>query len=180
MAAERKLDIFRVLNATNAKDATFLSNLSEDERKEFQAFLVMRWMSGTYDASQVYLINEFVNPYAFSLTKHKELLWQLMTACNSGKNQRYSWNKLPGKREAGKPNATKAVMQYFGYSVSHAVDAMQILRRSQIIEMAEDMGWQQEDIAKIRREIKASDDPDDKPAKKSKKKAEEAEDLMKF
>ena len=174
---ERKLDIFKVLDATNAKDAEFVTRLTDEERKELQPFLVARWMSGTYDASQVSLINEFVNPYSFSLTTHKQLLWQLLTVCNSGKKQRDVWNKLPGKRETGRPNAIKCVMQYFGYSIAHAADAMEILTRTQILDMAEQLGWQPDDIAKIRRELKASDDPDSKPKKKTKTQTSE---LLKF
>lgn len=173
MNTTRKLDIFKVLDATNAKDADFYATLSEEERKEFQPFLVTRWMSGTSSPTQVYLINEFVNPYAFSLQRHKQLLWQLLTVCNTGKKQRYVWNKLPGKGETGRTNAVKCVMQYFGYSTAHAVDALAILRRSQVLEMAEQLGWQPEEIAKIRRELKAGDEPDDKPAKKAKKQAEQ-------
>ena len=151
----KKLDIFRVLGAADRKDTKFFDDLTQEERKDLQTFLVTRWMSGTSDAQQVYLINEFLNPYVFSLTSHKKLLWQLLTVCNSGAPRRYSWNKLPSKRETGKPNSVKCVMEYFGYSSAHAVDAMQVLSRDQIIEFAEIMGWPAEDIAKIRREIKA-------------------------
>lgn len=173
----RALDIFRVLGAADKKQADFYAKLTDDERKEFQPFLVTRWMSGTPNPSQVCLLNEFVNPYAFSLTSHKQLLWQLLTICTSGKSQRYVWNKLPSKRETGRPNAVKAVKEYFGYSTKDALDAMEILTRSQILDFAEQLGWQPDDIAKIRREIKASEE--DSP-KKSKKAAEPADDLLEF
>lgn len=177
--AERSLDIFKVLDALNAKNVNFYSNLTPEERKGFQPFLVSRWMSGTFDTSQVYLINEFVNPYAFSLQKHQPLLWQLLTVCNSGKKQRYSWNKLPGRRETGRPNAVKCVMQYFGYNTAHAVDAVDILTRTQILDMAGQLGWQPEEITKIRRELKAADDPTEKPSKQVKTK-KQAEQLLEF
>jgi hypothetical protein len=172
----RALDIFRVLGSADKKQADFYAKLTLEERKEFQPFLVARWMSGTSAAVQICLLNEFVNPYAFSLTNHKQLLWQLLTICSTGKSQRYVWNKLPAKRETGRPNAIKCVKEYFGYSTRDALDAMEILTRSQILDFAEQLGWQTEEIAKIRREIKASDDD---PPKKSKK-AAEADDLLEF
>lgn len=175
--AERKLDIFRVLGAADAKNAKFYAQLSDDERKEFQPFVVARWMSGTSNTAQVMMINEFLNPYLFTLTGHKELLWQLLTICNAGKSQRYKWHKLPGKRESGRPNAIKAVRQYFKYSTREAVDALDILTRSDVIEIAEELGWQPDDIAKIRREIKAS--ADDKP-EKAKSKAPPPTDLIEY
>jgi hypothetical protein len=177
MATERKLDIFRVLGAADKKQADFYAKLTPEERKEFQPFLVTRWLSGTSSPVQVQLLNEFVNPYAFSLTNHKQLLWQLLTICTTGKSQRYVWNKLPSKRETGRPNALKAVREYFGYSTKEALDAMEILTRSQIIDFAEQLGWQPDDVAKIRREIKASED--DTP-KKSKKAADVPPDLLEF
>jgi hypothetical protein len=177
VATERKLDIFRVLGAADKKQADFYAKLTDEERKEYQPFLVARWLSGTSSPAQVCMLNEFVNPYAFSLTSHKQLLWQLQTICTTGKSQRYVWNKLPSKRETGRPNAVKAVREYFGYSVRDALDAMEILTRTQILDFAEQLGWQPEDIAKIRREIKASDD--DTP-KKSKKAVETADNLLEF
>jgi len=175
--AEPKLDIFRVLNAANAKDSKFYNELAADEQKAFQPLIVARWMSGTSNAGQIYFLNEFVNPYTFSLYKHPELLWKLTTVASAGKKQRYLWNKAPNKRETGRPNAVRCVAEYFGYSSSHAADAMNILTRTQIIEMAELMGWQQEEIAKIRRELKASDDPTAKP-KRGKK--TDATDTLEF
>lgn len=161
MPTERKLDIFRVLKAADGKKGDFFESLTDDERKEFQPFLVGRWMSGTAHPAQVCLLNEFFNPYAFALTTHKQLLWQLLTVCNVGKAQRYVWNKLPAKRESGRPNAIRAVREFYGYNTEHAIDALDILTRSQVLEIAENLGWQQEDIAKIRREIKASSEQSD-------------------
>lgn len=179
MAAERKLDIFKVLGAADSKQEDFYEKLTDEERKEMQPFLVARWMSGTFNASQVYFLNEFVNPYAFSLTSHKQLLWQLLTVCNAGKSQRYTWNKLPAKRESGKPNALKVVRQYFGYSSREAIDALDILKREDVISLAEQLGWQPEDITKIRRELRVEKDAvsEDKP-KKGKKTP--VEDLLEY
>jgi hypothetical protein len=168
---ERKLDIFRVLDAADAKDEEFFRKLTDEERKGLQPFLISRWMSGTSNAAQIVLINEFLNPYAFSLTRHKELLWQLLTVVNSGRRQRYVWNKLPAKRESGKPNALRAVREYYKYSTRDAVDALEILSRDQVINLAEQLGWQPDDIAKIKRELKVGKETDDteKPVKKGKK-----------
>ena len=94
---ERKLDIFRVLKNADLKNVDFFGKLTEEEQKAFQPFLVARWLSGTYSARQIYFINEIVNSLVFSLPNHKQLLWQLLTICTSGKQQRYIWNKLPSK-----------------------------------------------------------------------------------
>ena len=149
-----KLDIFRVLNALNEKDAGFYSGLTEAEQKAFQPFLVMRWMSGTADARQVYFINEFVNPFAFSLPNHKELLWYLLILSNSGKQQRYTWNKLPASANSPKPASTKVVAKYYNYSMKDAIDALVVLSYQDVVELAEELGTQPDELAKIKKEYK--------------------------
>lgn len=153
---ERKLDIFKVLDATNAKNRPFYEKLSPEERKGFVPSVTARWMTGTNDAAQVVCVNEFVNPYTFSLYKHPQLLWQLMTAANSGSRKRYAWNKLPGKNSTGKSNTIKVIMEYFDYSPARASEAVDMLTREQVMDMAADLGWQPDEVAKIKKEMKAS------------------------
>lgn len=171
----RALDIFRVLAAADKKQADFYTSLTDDERKEFQPFLVTRWLTGTSDAAQVMLLNEYANPYMFSLTKHKQLLWQLLTIADSGKQRRYTWLKQPSKLETGRSNAVKVLREYYGYSVEEAASALNILTRAQVVELAEEMGWQADEIAKVKRELKAGDD---EPKRGKKKTA--ADDIMEF
>lgn len=154
MAAERRLDLFKTLGALDSRSQEYYAGLTDEEKKEIQPFLLLRWMSGTPLAVQIYLLNEYVNPYAFSLTKHKQLLWQLLTIASYGKPQRYTWNKLPSKRETGKPNTIRVIREYHGYSMSEAVDALPLLKRDDILSMAEDLGWQADDVTKVRRELK--------------------------
>jgi hypothetical protein len=156
-----KLDIFRVLNALNNKDVEFFNNLTEGEQKAFQPFLVMRWMSGTLDARQVYFINELVNPYAFSLASHKALIWDLLIVCNSGKSQRYTWNKLPASATSSQPVSARVVSQYFKYSIKDANDALKSLSKHDILDIAEDLGFQPDELAKIKKEY--SDDKSERP-----------------
>lgn len=172
MAAERKLDIFRVLDAVNAKDVEFFSKLTEEEAKALTPFVVARWMSGTSSAGQVYLINEFFNPYVFSLGNHKQLLWYLMTICNIGKKQRYVWNPLPSKKNTSKPTATRVVKEYYHYSTTDAVQVLPMLSRDDLLCMAEELGWQPDEISKLKKEVKSSktdDVPETTPTKNAKR-----------
>lgn len=171
MASERKLDIFRVLEAINNKDVTFLDRITEEEAKAFVPFVVQRWMSGTSSARQIFFINELLNPFVFSLQQHKKLLWDLMMVCSPNKPQRYSWNALPGKKNTSKPTAVKVLQQYYGYSATEAVNVLDMLTRQDLIDMAEDLGWQQEDIAKIKKEVKETVSETKQTPSKPKKKA---------
>jgi hypothetical protein len=166
MASERKLDIFRVLEAINDKDETFFNSLTEEEAKAFVPFVVQRWMSGTPTARQVFFINELLNPFVFSLQNHKKLLWDLMLVCSPGKPQRYAWNALPSKKNTSKPTSVKVLQEYYGYSSTDAVNVIDMLSRRSLIEMAEELGWQSEEIAKIKKEVKQDATEQDKPRRK--------------
>jgi hypothetical protein len=157
----RKLDIFRVLAALDNKQNNFYSLLTDEEKKAFMPLLAARWMSGTFDPTQIVLLNEFANPYTFALYSHPQLLWHLLIVCNSGKERKYVWNKLPSRSGGNSPSAIKAISEYYGYNTQHAKDAMVLLSRSTIIDIAEQLGWQKEDITKIKREIKASVEKED-------------------
>lgn len=150
-----KLDIFRVLGAANKKNKDFLDTLTPEEVKAFQPFLVMRWMTGTDSARQVFFTNEFVNPFAFSLSgSHKQLLWQLLTIANSGKNQKYEWVKLPAKTTTSKPTSVSVLKRMYHYSTDECNDALKILNVDDILELATDLGLQPDDISKISKEWK--------------------------
>ena len=151
---DRKLDIFRVLKQADLKNVDFFEKLTDEEKKAFQPFLVARWLSGTYNARQVFFLNEFVNMLVFSLANHKQLLWQLMTICTSGKPQRYVWNKLPSKTTTSRPVSAQVVAKHFGYSIQDAVEAMQCLTGNDVLDIADRLGIQSDDLAKIRKEYK--------------------------
>lgn len=152
--AAHKLDIFRVLNHTSRKDPKFFKELTEEEQKAYQPLIVMRWLTGTTDARQIYFINELVNPFVFTLTKHKELLYFLMTTCTSGKQQRYYWNKALSKKSTKTPTAVSVIKDYFNYSTLHAIEALPLLSTDDILDYAAQLGRQKEDIAKIKKEMK--------------------------
>lgn len=148
-----KLDIFRVLGAVDGKQAGFYKKLDEDEQKAFQPVLLNRWMTGTDDAAQIYLTNEFLNPYVFSLSGHKQLLWQLATVCSSGDKKRYSWIKPPRKRESGSPTTVRLLKEYYGYNTRHAIGALGLLTKEQTLEIAAQLGWTSEDVSKLKKEL---------------------------
>lgn len=148
------IDIFRVLDHVSMKDANFYQSLPEQEQKAFQPLVVARWLTGTMNARQIYFLNELVNPFVFSLSKHKELLFDLMTICASGKKQRYFWNKAQSKKTTSTPECVSVVREFLGYNSIHAIEALPLLSDDDILDYAEQLGRQKEDIAKIKRELK--------------------------
>ena len=149
-----KLDIFRVLDHTSRKDRKFYRELTEEEQKAYMPLVVMRWLTGTTEARQIFFLNELVNPFVFTFTKHKELLYHLMTVCGAGKSQRYYWNKALSKKSTKTPTTVGVVKEYYKYNTLHAIQALPMLSDDDILHFAMELGRQKEDIAKIKKELK--------------------------
>lgn len=154
--AEKKyaIDIFKILEKLNQKDRKFFEELPEEDLKSLHPLVLMRWMSGTQDARQVFFLNELVNGMVFPLTKHKQLLLKLLMISGPGKFRRYSWTKAKGKKTSNTPKTLAMVKQAYGYSTNHALDALKILSNEQILQMAEDLGKQPDEVREISKEIK--------------------------
>lgn len=155
MTAEKyKIDIFKILERLSVKDVKYFENLGEEELKSIQPLVLMRWLSGTQEARQVYFLNELVNPMVFSLGKHKQLLLKLLTICTSGKTRRYTWSKARGRATSNTPKALAVIKEYYGYNTLHAIDALKLLSNQQILEIAEFLGTQPAEIKEINKELK--------------------------
>jgi hypothetical protein len=149
-----KLDIFRVLDQTSRKNINFYKDLTKEEQNAFQPLVVTRWLTGTTDPRQIYFLNELVNPFTFAFAKHKELLYNLMTMCTSGKPQRYYWNKTTSKKNTKKPMVVGVIKDYFHYNTLHAIQALPLLTNEDILDYATQLGRQKEDITKIKKELR--------------------------
>jgi hypothetical protein len=88
--ATAKLDIKRELNAVDRKDYSFYDNLTDEERKAFSPYVLMRYtanVQGDRDIQEWFLetTNELVNKNHWDLSKnHKGLLWKLFAASGAG------------------------------------------------------------------------------------------------
>jgi len=154
MKKQHKYDIFKVIEHLNTKNDEYFRTLSDEHLKPIQPYVVLRWLSGTTGARQVYFLNELVNPFVFSLYNHKLLVLCLMTICTSGKFRRYKWSKPKGKNITGKTQTVNVIRRYFGYSTKQASEVLPLLDDLAIIQYAQHLGVQPEDIKKIKTELK--------------------------
>lgn len=85
-----KLDIKRELNAVDLKNYDFYTNLTDEEKKVFSPYILMRYtasVQGDRDIQEWFLemTNEMVNKNHWDLSKnHKSLLWKLFAATGAG------------------------------------------------------------------------------------------------
>ena len=102
MAKKPQIPLKEIMAAIDKKDRNFYNNLSDEQKKAFSAWMMMRYCSsvqGRDAANYIYMTNELVN-YQFSeVSKHPELQWLLLSACGVGKIQFHPYLKPPNSRK---------------------------------------------------------------------------------
>jgi hypothetical protein len=111
-------------------------------------------MTGSNDKRQVYMLNEIVNPYIFSLGNHKQLLINLLTICAPGGFKKYKWVKPPNKHKGNTPNITNLICEYFDYSSRVARESIPMLTSEDILSYSEQLGYDKEQLRNIKKELK--------------------------
>jgi hypothetical protein len=154
-----KLELFPLLRNISTKNVGYYETLSEEQLKEFAPLVLMRWLTGCNDgqghsARQVYFLNQFLNPFVFHLGKHKKLLYDLMTLCTTGRDCRYTFNKTKSKKGGNLPKSTAVVKRMYNYNTKDAQEAVTILTADQILNMAEQLGYQTAELKELKKELK--------------------------
>jgi hypothetical protein len=142
-----KLNIANEMRAFDIKDRNFYKELTDEERKKFSTFLMIRWGSsvqGSAELQQYYLLacNENLNKHFFDLSRHPELQWLLATTVSPGMGTfRHDWIKSK-KREGGTSRAVKFLRQiYPTYSEDELELLAQINTTAELKKLAKEYGW---------------------------------------
>ncbi len=141
-------DLFAGLSALGRKDLNWFEGLSAEGQKAAAPFVMMRWMSGTSDLAQIIRLNTVANPYMFAGSADKSALFKLLAVAATGKSSRFSWIKGPGSK--AKKLSIEAIVQYYDCSPREA--ATYTVAAEDLIEMVEELGWDKEEIAKLKKE----------------------------
>jgi hypothetical protein len=115
-----KLSIGNEMAQFDSKNRAFFDELTEEERKKFSPFLMIRYgssVSGSRDLQEFYLIatNERLNKqfFAVNTTQHKKLQWLMATTVSPGLgNFRHNWI-APKKKEPGAGTMRKQLAELF-------------------------------------------------------------------
>jgi hypothetical protein len=154
VSKEYKLDIFELLDSLNKKDLKIWDRLTPEQRKAFAPIVVERWMAGTQDKAQIVLINELVNSFVFELADHPQLLMQLLAVANRGERRRYQWIGMKASKKSKHELTIKVIRESTDCTVQDANEYMSLLSAEDIIESAEKLGWQKEELAALKKELK--------------------------
>lgn len=142
-----KLNIATEMRAFDSKDRMFYQELTDEERKKFSVFLMIRWGSsvqGSTELQQYYLLacNENLNKHFFELSRHPELQWLLATTVSPDMgNFRHDWIKSK-KREGSSNRSVKFLRQlYPAYSEDELELLAQINTTADLKQLAKELGW---------------------------------------
>lgn len=148
-------NIFKLLDAlNNKKKFEYYQQLTEQEKKQIVPHLLVKWMVSSNDEFQILALNEFVNPYAFSLYEHQELLWKAITSCGTGQFERYNWFKRPSNKRTKRSETITAIKQYYEVDNRESDRLYHKMTLNQVIEVAEMVGCTDEQIKQIVKENK--------------------------
>lgn len=126
-----KLNIGNEMRQFDRKNKQFYDELSEEERKKFSPYLMIRWGSaveGSRDLQEFYVIsaNERLNKHFFAVNTaaHKKLQWLLATTVSPDLGTpRHVWI-APKKKESGASAKRKALQEIYPAYKDDEIDVM--------------------------------------------------------
>jgi len=124
-----KLNIGNEMRVFDRKDRAFYDNLTDEERRKFSNYLMIRWGSsveGSRDLQEFYVIatNERFNKHFFNVSKHPKLQWLMATTVSPGMGtHRHTWI-APKKREAGLSAKKKRLQEIYPHYKDDEIDVM--------------------------------------------------------
>lgn len=113
-----KLSIVNEMRQFDRKNREFYRELTDEERKKFSNYLMIRWGSaveGTRELQEFYLVatNERLNKHFFTINKHPELQWLCATTVSPDMGtHRHNWI-APKKREPGATSIRKQLAELY-------------------------------------------------------------------
>ena len=141
-----KLNIANEMRCLDSKTRNFYDSLTEEERKKFSTYLMIRWGSsvvGPSELQEYYLVacNERMNKHFFELSKHPKLQWLLATTVSPGMgNHRHQWIP-PKKKEKGNNEVKKTLMELYPTMKADEIDMLsKLITKKELKELMKDLG----------------------------------------
>jgi len=124
-----KLSIQNEMAQFDRKNREFYDSLTDEERKKFSNYLMIRWGSavqGSRELQEFYVIatNERLNKRFFDINRHPRLQWLCATTVSPGLGtHRHPWI-APKKREAGATGIRKQLAELYPHMKDDELDVM--------------------------------------------------------
>lgn len=142
-----KLNIANEMTQLDRKNRQFYDELTDDERKKFSTYLMVRWSSSVQADSdiQAYYVmscNENLNKHFFNISRHPKLQWLCATAVSPGIGTfRHQW--IPPKKKDGVDNkASKFLREIYPLAKDDEIELLrQLNTKDDLKQLAKEHGW---------------------------------------
>jgi hypothetical protein len=151
-----RLNIKNEMAAVDRKDRDYYDAMTDEEKKKFAPYLMVRWSScvgGDSMLQSYYLMsaNERLNKNFFdiSASQHKKFLWLLATTVSPGMGGQYHQWIPPRKRES--TNKVAKLIRLLRPDLREdEVELMATVNsKEEIIDLAREHGWEEKKIKEI-------------------------------
>ncbi len=141
-----KLSIQNEMAQLDRKNRDFYDELTDEERKKFSNYLMLRWGSavqGSRELQEYYVqsTNHYLNKHYFAINRHPKLQWLAATAISPGMgNQRHTWI-APKKKDSANSELRKTLMQIMPTAKMSDIELLsQLIDRRELREYLRDNG----------------------------------------
>lgn len=127
-----KLSIRNEMSRLDLKDRDFYDSLTDEERKKFSPYLMIRWgsaVNGSADLQKFYVIsvNERLNKHFFAVNRHPKLQWLMATTVSPGLGtQTHNWI-APKKKEGSNSARRKFLAEVYPNLKSSDIDVLNLI-----------------------------------------------------
>lgn len=148
------VDIFELLKRIDDFDVDYIDGLTEEEKRSISPFVLMNWMSGCKSPPQIMQVNSFMNSAVFNMPsqQHVDLFLKLALIASDGKRKKYFWPKKGNTKKYS--TSVNVIKNYYHCSTKVALEYLPLLDSAGIVEMATELGEQEDTIKKIKKEMK--------------------------
>ena len=142
-----KLNINNEMKQFDLKNRNFYDELTDEERKKFSNYLMLRWGSAVQASSQIQAyyvmsLNENLNEHFFDISKHPKLQWLCATTVSPGVGTfRHEWIK-PKPKESSDSKATKFLRELYPHFKDDEIELLRAINtKDDLKQLARDHGW---------------------------------------
>ncbi len=127
-----KLSIQNEMTQFDRKNREFYDELTDEERKKFSNYLMIRWGSsvqGSRELQEFYVIatNERLNKHFFSVNKHPKLQWLMATSVSPDMGaHRHQWI-APKKKDSANNEIKKALVELYPNMKMSDIDTLAVI-----------------------------------------------------
>jgi hypothetical protein len=143
-----KLNINNEMAQLDRKNRHFYDELTDEERKKFSTYLMLRWSSSVQASSavQAYYVmscNENLNKHFFDISKHPKLQWLCATAVSPGiGTHKHQWIANKKKNAAFENKTLRALSGLFPLLKRQELEILaSINSKDEIKQLLREHGW---------------------------------------